>query len=169
MVEKVQTSPALKRLGKSVYMATAVIKSVAWNNLPVSITITDEKSMVSTIVSPMYMGCIGNGKYFGGNLSPCPKAVLNDGLFDIFIAKDIKFIEGITTLRPGMQDGTAAYNLDDGKKGAYLRGFKVVAKPEVDKPVPVEVDGEFAGILPAEFNTLPLSWKFLIPKMSWIR
>lgn len=104
----------------------------------------DEIAGISTVA-------IANGQYFGGGMRVAPKAVPDDGWFDIVVmgggrraVSDLKLLyTGEHLNSPGVR---------------ALRGRKLMAAPVAETrghAVYVEVDGESAGRLPATFEILP--------------
>lgn len=97
-----------------------------------------------------------NGQFFGGGMRIAPHARLDDGLLDVVII-------GAVSLRDFIRWGPRFY------QGRYLshprikywKARTIRAKSEV--PVPVEVDGETVGNLPASFTVLPGAVRILVP------
>ncbi len=104
----------------------------------------DEIAGISTVA-------VANGQYFGGGMRVAPDAQANDGLFDLVIMG-------------GTHKGRLLRNMRAIHAGAHLdnpavrvvRAGRLTAAPTVDTsgPVPVETDGESAGVLPATFDIL---------------
>lgn len=97
-----------------------------------------------------------NGQFFGGGMRIAPHARLDDGLLDVVMI-------GAVSLLDFMRWGPRFY------QGRYLshprikywKARTIRAKSEV--PVPVEVDGETVGTLPASFTVLPGAVRILVP------
>jgi len=100
----------------------------------------------STVVSSNLI--VGIGQYFGVGMRPLPRAVLDDGLFDIAHIRDASRIE-IARQAPMLKNGIAPDhpNVDQYRCRALRAGSA--------QPVPVEADGEWLGYLPATFTLLP--------------
>jgi len=88
---------------------------------------------------------ISLGKYFGGGMPIAPEAKVDDGIFDITILGNLSKIETIINLYR-VYKGTHIYY----KKIDYLKGKKVSV--ESDERVLIDIDGECAGMLPAQFE-----------------
>jgi len=95
--------------------------------------------------------CVSNGRYFGGGMKIAPDAKLNDGLFDVVAIGDLSRMEILAN----------AYRLYTGthlslEKVGAARSARVKAGCVSDGvTVPIEVDGEVLGQLPASFEILP--------------
>jgi len=94
-----------------------------------------------------------NGKYSGGGMCWGPEAVLDDGLFDLTIVKDIPKIQGIMNMNK-IYDGRAYEfrGLD------HMRCKQFTATS--DQTVPIEIDGDIAGTLPVKYEMLPDRFNF---------
>ncbi|MEQ1859393.1 MAG: diacylglycerol kinase family protein [Chthoniobacteraceae bacterium] len=91
---------------------------------------------------------IGNGRYYGMPLEMFADARLDDGLLDVVIAREVNHL-ALLRLFSGVVTGTHM----DFEDIDYFqtRELRVTSADEV----PVEVDGELAGKLPATFRIAP--------------
>lgn len=106
----------------------------------------DEIVSISTVA-------IANGQYFGGGMQVAPHAQTGDGLFDVVIIGSVPKGQAMAELKL-LYTGE---HLDRPHVRAF-RARKVVAAPVAKtrgRPVPIELDGESAGRLPATFEILP--------------
>ena len=95
--------------------------------------------------------CIANARYFGGGMKIAPDAKLNDGRFDVVSVGDLGAFK-IFTNAPRLYLGA---HLGMQQVGHALAA-KVQARAAVQtEEVPVEVDGELPGRLPATFQIVP--------------
>ena len=94
--------------------------------------------------------CIANARYFGGGMKIAPGAKMNDGKFDVVTVGDLGALK-IFTNAPRLYLGS---HLSMNEVGHAL-AEKVTARA-ADKAaiVPLEVDGELPGRLPATFQVL---------------
>jgi diacylglycerol kinase (ATP) len=99
--------------------------------------------------------CVANARYFGGGMKIAPDAKLNDGQFDVVAIGDLSAFEIFTN----------AYRLYLGahlgmERVSHTRASRFSVRP-VDKQlrVPLEIDGELVGHLPAAFEILPRALK----------
>ncbi|OLE52164.1 MAG: hypothetical protein AUG51_19610 [Acidobacteria bacterium 13_1_20CM_3_53_8] len=95
--------------------------------------------------------CIANARYFGGGMKIAPDALLDDGVFDVVVIDDIGALK-ILANGPQLYFGT---HLSVG--GVHLTHAAMVeARPaNKDEKIPIEIDGELPGYLPAKFEILP--------------
>ena len=91
---------------------------------------------------------IGNGRYYGMPLTVFKDARLDDGLLDVIVARNQSHLDLIRYFA-GVITGThTAFDDVDYFHAKELR----VTSPD---PVPIEVDGELAGKVPAMFRIAP--------------
>jgi YegS/Rv2252/BmrU family lipid kinase len=103
--------------------------------------------------------CVENARYFGGGMKIAPQAKLNDGKFDVIAVGDLG-ARKILTNAPRLYLGT---HLSMDQVGHAL-AEKVTARPaDKDAVVPIEVDGELPGRLPATFQILPAALSVRCP------
>jgi len=91
---------------------------------------------------------VGNGRYHGGGMHACPKAVLSDGFLEVTVIEYLKPFEVVRDIRLLYSD-----NLYRHPKIHHLRARRLVARSE--EPTWVEVDGEPLGRLPLTIEVLP--------------
>jgi len=85
------------------------------------------------------------GKYFAGGMPIAPEAEIDDGYFDILILGDFSKRETLLNLYRAYQGTHLDYPKID-----YLKGKHV--KIDSQERVLIDIDGESAGMLPAEFS-----------------
>ncbi|HZE78063.1 MAG TPA: diacylglycerol kinase family protein [Nitrososphaeraceae archaeon] len=100
------------------------------------------------VLLKMTMGIIANGKFIGGGFMAAPQASVSDGLLDIVILKDSDSITMLDEL-VNMKNG----KYSDESDIFYMQSRKVSIHSK-DGDVPVTIDGEPIGILPATFQIL---------------
>ena len=100
------------------------------------------------VLLKMTMGIIANGKFIGGGFMAAPQASVSDGLLDIVILKDS---DSITMLDELVNMKSGKYS--DESDIFYMQSRKVSIHSK-DGDVPVTIDGEPIGILPATFQIL---------------
>lgn len=93
---------------------------------------------------------VANGRYHGGGMHVAPRALPDDGSFELVMLEDHGLLHSLTSF---------------GKvyRGAHLGDplirslpvTRVAAEPVGQDPILLEVDGETPGRLPAEFEILP--------------
>ncbi len=91
---------------------------------------------------------IGNGRYHGGGMHPCPRAVMNDGLLEVTTIDRLGMFELL-------RDLPVLYS-DDVYKHPKVRHFRARRiRAESAEVTRIEVDGEALGTLPLEVELLP--------------
>lgn len=98
----------------------------------------------------MCVCAVANGKYFGGGMMIAPRAIIDDGLFDVIILGDLskkEFLSLSTKIYKGKHVGHPKIFTFQGN---FLRA-------ESDSPLLLDIDGENIGKTPAEFSLLPSS------------
>ena len=99
---------------------------------------------------------VGNGRYYGGGMLALPGAEIDDGLFDICHVDAMKRLK-ILKLFPKYMKGLHA-----SIKGVHFyRGKRV--EITVDKPIPMNLDGEVILVQKAVFEIFPKGLSFVIP------
>ena len=93
---------------------------------------------------------IGNGRYHGGGMHVCPRAVLDDGQLEVTVIDALSSYELARDIKV-----LYSPNLYVHPKTHHLRGKRIEARPTKPGPVSIEVDGEPLGMLPLELTVLP--------------
>lgn len=153
VVREMETKMELKQQmgGLAYYIAGA---AAAWQFSGTRATLTiDGKRIRRRIWAVM----AGNTQLYGGVMRPAPDALADDGLLDIVV------VEGHGPV------ATARHFA-----GFILRG--ILADPQVEvfrartvqistqQPVPVQVDGDAAGLTPITINIAPRALRVLLPR-----
>ncbi len=112
------------------------------------------------------LSAIGNGKYCGGGFCAAPRALLNDGLFDVCAINKVSRLTFIKLVK-SYKNGTILEN----KKAKNLLRHRQVShfKMEFDSPVPICIDGEINGAKTIDFSIVSGGMNFVIPKGSEYR
>lgn len=98
---------------------------------------------------------VSNGKYFGGSMMIAPKAIIDDGYFDVIVAKEMN-------RREIMRDIGTIYS------GNHLSNPKIISarcktlSVQSEEKVFLEMDGEPVGLIDAEFRIHEKEIKFLL-------
>ena len=127
--------------GLLTYLYGVIRTLIKYENKKMKLKI-DDKVVKDDILNSIM---ISLGKYFAGGMPIAPEAKVDDGIFDITILGNLSKIETVLNLYRAYK-GTHIYY----KKIDYLKGKKISI--ESDKRVLIDIDGECAGILPAEFE-----------------
>ena len=95
--------------------------------------------------------CIANARYFGGGMKIAPDAKLTDGKFDVVGVGDLSALK-IFTSAPRVYLGS---HLSMPEVSHALARKVMVRTADRDTEVPLEIDGELPGKLPATFQIIP--------------
>lgn len=102
---------------------------------------------------------IGNGRYHGGGMHPCPWAVLDDGLLEVTTIDRLNMFELVRDIK-------TLYS-EDVYRHPKVRHFRAKhIRAESDEITRIEVDGESLGRLPLEVEILPRRVPFLVDAAS---
>ncbi len=143
-----RANSASKRLGgRLAFLGATLRELMIYENVDVWLSI-DGAPRVRRRVR---LAAIGNGRFFGGGMKICPEARLDDGALELTIVGDLSRGEVVANL--GRLFAGTHLELEDVEG---TRVTRVVAEPfEPDARIPIELDGETPGHLPATFEILP--------------
>ncbi|OIP00759.1 MAG: hypothetical protein AUJ98_06465 [Bacteroidetes bacterium CG2_30_33_31] len=144
VVQNANTKKDKGKSGKFSYLITLFKTLMKYKNLNINVTIEDRQLVGSELFT---MG-IGIGRFSGGGMQQVPKAVADDGLFDIMLVNNIskaKIIYKIKKLYNG--------EILDLKEVNMFKAKSLVVS-STDK-VMLEVDGESLGHSPFTFEIIP--------------
>jgi len=142
--------------GKMAYILAIFSSIIACRNHPMEIKVD------GTVISgKSLLVAVGNGNYYGGGMLALPDARIDDGLYDICHVDAQNRIR-ILMLFPKFMKGQHA-----SIKGVHFyRGKKV--EITVDKPIPMNLDGEIILEQKAAFEIFPQSLRFIVPAKGYI-
>jgi len=145
-----ETSVALKRsFGPLSYLISAA--QIAARKPP-RLLIEAEEAMTEEASFVL----IGNGRFYGGRFPFFKHAVIDDGLLDVLVFKQLGYIELLKYLQNVVF--TSEITTRD-VEYFQTRHLRVTSSEEV----PVEVDGELLGVCPVEFRVKPRRLRVLTP------
>ncbi len=102
---------------------------------------------------------IGNGRFYGGPFPFFKHAVIDDGLLDVVVFKQLGYLEIIKYLH----DVVFSSDIRVPEIEYFqARGLRITSKQDV----PVELDGELAGNCPVEFQMHEKTLRVLVPPAS---
>jgi YegS/Rv2252/BmrU family lipid kinase len=144
VVQRVNSSDA--QLGPTLKYLLGSLEGIAgWRNVQVRVRVDDQPERRIDLT----LAIVANGQYFGAGMWVCPNAAIDDGRFDVLEVA-------------GMSRGTLVATLAKvfGGKHLRVRGVShgharrvVELVPVWDQAqVPIEIDGEQVGRLPARFE-----------------
>ena len=97
-----------------------------------------------------------NGMFFGGGMRIAPHAQLDDSLLDVVMIGKISLLD-LIIWGPRIYRGRYLNH----PRVQYLKASTLLAKSQ--DSVPVEVDGETVGTLPATFTVMPRALRLRVP------
>ena len=136
-----------KRFGGKVAFLGAAMRGMAtYENTELTLTVDGEEEHRLTVL----LGAVGNGRFFGGGMKICPEATLDDGYLDLVTVGDLGRVETLAKFHR-IYSGT---HLSMKEVGAR-RCRAIHANPvDLQAKIPIEIDGETPGHLPARFEVL---------------
>jgi diacylglycerol kinase family enzyme len=99
---------------------------------------------------------IGNGRLYGGRFPFFKHAVIDDGLLDVLVFRQLGYVELIKYL----QNVIFASEITTPEVEYFQTGRLRVSS---DEEVPVEIDGELTGVCPVEFEISSRRLRVLAP------
>jgi diacylglycerol kinase (ATP) len=137
-----------KKLGAKLAFLGATMSTLArYENVEVMIRIDGGEPQRRTVM----LAAIGNGSFFGGGMKICPESTLDDGLLDLVVIGDLTRFEVMRKISR-LYSGT--HLSIEQVSSAKARTIEVTPVPG-SAPIPVELDGETPGYLPATFEVRP--------------
>jgi len=106
---------------------------------------------------PLALCAVANGGWFGGGMHVAPEARLDDGLLEVIVVREMS-TAGLVARLPKLYAGS---HLGDSAVVSF-RG-RVVEAEAAPGEIPVEVDGDPLGLLPARVEVVPGALSFLGP------
>lgn len=119
-----------------------------YKNIPIEITLDDNEHLDVNITNLI----IANGQYFGRGMRPAPDAVLDDGVLDIVVIKDMSWSKFIICF-PELYTKKKRVSKNVFKR---YRAKSIRVRCKNDKDIlETEVDGELCGSGSVAFSILP--------------
>lgn len=103
---------------------------------------------------------VGNGRFHGGGMLPCPTALTDDGIFEVTVIEYMNMFRLLRDIRV-LYDG----NIFSHPKVHAMRGACVQATSAA--PTLIEADGEALGLLPLEITVLPGKLRVMMSKQAF--
>ncbi|HEY1101201.1 MAG TPA: diacylglycerol kinase family lipid kinase, partial [Myxococcota bacterium] len=149
-----QANRASKKLGARLSFLSASVKAaVAYQPKKVVLSVDGG----ADVVEDVSFVALGNGRYFGGSMHFAPDAVVDDGRFDTVVTRGgLGFwVKNIAGLYSGGYVGAEGVSV---VKNTSLSARAAVASERI----PIEVDGEQPGFLPARWDLIPATLDLLV-------
>ncbi|MBI4025851.1 MAG: diacylglycerol kinase family lipid kinase [Verrucomicrobia bacterium] len=99
---------------------------------------------------------MGNGSFYGGPVPVFHRASMSDGLVDVCVFDSARVPD---LLRYGLAVIRGRQSCTRGMVYRQAKAVEITASGEV----PIEMDGEFAGYLPAQITVVPAALRVLVP------
>ncbi|MEZ5352426.1 MAG: diacylglycerol kinase family lipid kinase [Bryobacteraceae bacterium] len=130
--------------GKAAFLYSTIEVALAYRAKTVRLAVDGEDAGEHSILNI----AIGNGRFHGGGMHVCPRAILDDGALDVTVIGALSLVELV-------RDMPVLYSADIYRhpKTRQFRGRIVQA--ESPETVSIEVDGEPLGKLPLTLTALP--------------
>jgi YegS/Rv2252/BmrU family lipid kinase len=136
-----------KRLGGRVSFLSAVVRSLlTYDNAEVTVSVDGGEARRMTVL----LAAVGNGRFFGGGMKICPEAKLDDGSFDLVAVGDLGRFEVLAKIHRIYSGDHLSMKEVRSTRCRHVR----VSPAEPSQEIPVEIDGETPGRLPASFEIL---------------
>jgi diacylglycerol kinase (ATP) len=137
-----------KRFGGKMAFLSATVRALAtYDNTDVWLRLDDGERQRRRVL----MAAVGKGRFFGGGMKICPEARLDSGTLDLVIVGD--FTRFDVLLKVGRLFNGSHLTLEEVSNTTVRKLEAAPVDPEVQ--VPIELDGETPGRLPATFEDLP--------------
>lgn len=131
--------------GKVSFLLGSLRASLNYRNQPMQIEVDGR---IISAGEKHYMVAVANGRAFGAGMRIAPDASLNDGLFDVVCAGNLSILEAANLGRLVYRGLAGTLPKVKSCRGRCVR----VTSSE---RVLIDIDGEYAGETPAEFEILP--------------
>ena len=149
-----QANRASKKLGaKLSFLSAAVKAAVGYEPKNVHISVDGGAEVVEAVS----FVALGNGCYFGGGMKFAPDAAIDDGVFDTVVTRGgLGFwLKNVGGLYSG--------NYINAEGVSIVRNRTLAARPvNANARIPIEVDGEQPGYLPAQWKIVPATLDLLV-------
>lgn len=126
-----------RKLPARIGYIAATLQSFAWSRAHELSVTTDD----AEISSSMLMAAVANSKWFGSGIGIAPHAIPHDGIADLTLITHVGMLTYLRFL-PRLMKGIP---ISDSRM-QYLRSSRV--RITSNKPLPIEIDGEFVGYTP---------------------
>lgn len=141
--------------GKLSFAAAAVRATLAFEKPLVRISVDGGRESSLKVTN----FCVANARFFGGGMKVAPKAKMDDGLFDVVAIGDMSapaVLANSYRIYLGTHLGLRDVH--------HALARRVNAHAAACEEVKLEIDGEIAGRLPAEFEILPGALRVRCPR-----
>lgn len=135
----------------------AIIKNIILKKVPYANVLVDEQNFYEGKILLM---TFANGKYYGGGYKAAPKAIIDDGLLDALVVKNISRLRFVTLIK----DYKRGTHLEKKKFEKIIKFAKAKRiKIEFEKQVCICLDGEISYTSSVDIKIEPSKLRFIIP------
>ena len=138
------------------YLISLVKCMLTYKVTRIQLTIDDELVFDDYILNLS----IGNGRFNGGGMMTMPKAIPNDGLFDVTVIKKVSIFKFAANVK-NVYDGSFIKKIDEVKT---FRGKRIHIVSIPPHSLKVETEGENLNNSPFDFEVLPKAINMVITK-----
>jgi YegS/Rv2252/BmrU family lipid kinase len=154
------TNQSSKRFGGTATFVSATLKTlVSYQTRRVALSIEGPDGTIEW-EDELLSAFVANGHYCGSGMLVGSGGSMQDGLFDVSVLKPSSLVQQAVDFRR-LYDGT----LHKAQGASRTEAHSVTARATDGHPIPIELDGESCGTLPARFEVLP---KTLTMRGSWV-
>lgn len=153
------TTNTMKRNGKGGtirYLISLVKCILTYKITHIQLTIDDELVFDDSILNLS----IGNCRFNGGGMMTMPKAIPNDGLFDVTVIKKVSIFKFAANVK-NLYDGTFINKINEVKT---FRGSRIRIVSIPPHSLLVETEGENLNNSPFDFEMLPKAINMIVPE-----
>lgn len=148
-----ETQKVKKMFSGSIAYVVALVKTIfLYKGKAIKLTIDNDVYEVKSLLT-----AIANGRYYGGGMLPAPKALINDGYFDICQIRQPSKLK-MLLLFPGFMKGKH----DKYREVSMYRGKKILL--EASEKLLVNIDGEVFEGKKVEFEIIPGGINIIMPR-----
>ena len=133
------------------YLIASLSALIRWRHVSVSMTMNE----IHFVSARLMDVAVTNGRFTGGGMHIAPRASTNDGLLDVIVTGDLGKLRALSLL-PSLYNNRILE-----RKGVTWRQCRRIVVDSY-QDVPVAVDGELVGKLPATFEIMPAAIQILI-------
>ncbi len=132
---------------KASFLSATVRSLVSYQNAEVLMSADGGERQRRTIL----LAAVGNGRFFGGGMKICPDALMDDGKLDLVTVGDL----GTWNLLANMHRIYSGTHLSLKQVSSTRLSQLSVWPADPTAKIPIELDGETPGHLPATFAAIP--------------
>ncbi len=135
----------------------AILKNIILKRTPKAEVLANDCHLYN---GKLLLMTFSNGKYYGGGYCSAPKAIVNDGLMEVLVVKNLSRFRFITMIKD-YKKGTHLDKKRFVKLICYTRG--TTAKVKFEKQTCICLDGEITYSTEATIRIIPSKLNFIIP------